>query len=301
MTFKIGGIQQVGIGVSNAESAFDYYKTNFGFNVKIFDDAATATLMKQYTGDEAQSRRAILSLNENGGGGFEIWQFTSRIPQAAKEFGPGDLGIVALGVHSANTNEAHWQRDGFGNLFRHIPEAKSSGVREVFIGVSSLEKSLPFYQNLLVNSKVTNSTIEYCGKTFKTASLFIAKPGKTAFSKILGEFTITLIESAEGQHYYKNRFWGDKGFIHMCLDVENMDGLKAHCAKNNMAFSVDSESNFDMGDTGGRFAYVEDPDGTLIELVEVLKFPISKKPRIQIPLHWKILKPLPMSLLKVLK
>tara|TARA_R110001592_G_scaffold359340_4_gene665795 strand:- start:34991 stop:35896 length:906 start_codon:yes stop_codon:yes gene_type:complete len=301
MTFKIGGIQQVGIGVSNAETAFDYYKENYGFNVKIFDDAATATLMKQYTGNEAQTRRAILSLNENGGGGFEIWQFTSRIPKAAKEFGPGDLGIVALGVHCPKSDKAHWQRDGFGNLFRHIPSAKSSGVREVFIGVSSLDKSVPFYKDLLHNSEVSHGELEFEGETFKTVSLFISEPGKTAFSKILGPFTITLMESPNGVHYYENRYWGDKGYIHMCLDIENMDGLKAHCKANGVSFSVDSESNFDMGDTGGRFAYVEDPDGTLIELVEVLKFPISKKPRIQIPLHWKILKPLPMALLKVLK
>lgn len=301
MTFKIGGIQQVGIGVSNAETAFEYYKENFGFNVKIFDDAATATLMKQYTGDEAQSRRAILSLNENGGGGFEIWQFTSRIPQAAKQFGPGDLGIIALGVHCPKSDKARWQRDGFGNLFRHLPSSKSSGVREVFIGVKSIEKSLPFYKHLLSSAQLSKGEIEYEGNVFKTASLYVSKPGNTAFSKILGEFTITLLEAPMGEHYYSKRYWGDKGYIHMCLDIENMDGLKSHCASNGIAFSVDSESNFDMGDTGGRFAYVEDPDGTLIELVEVLKFPISKKPRIQIPLHWKILKPLPMALLKVLK
>jgi len=32
-----------------------------------------------------------------------------------------------------------------------------------------------------------------------------------------------------------------------------------------------------MGDAGGRFAYVEDPDGTLIEMVETHKVPILKK------------------------
>jgi hypothetical protein len=32
-----------------------------------------------------------------------------------------------------------------------------------------------------------------------------------------------------------------------------------------------------MGEAGGRFAYVEDPDGALIELVETHKIPIMKK------------------------
>ena len=34
---------------------------------------------------------------------------------------------------------------------------------------------------------------------------------------------------------------------------------------------------FDMGDASGRFAYIEDPDGTLIELVETNKVPVVKK------------------------
>ncbi len=32
-----------------------------------------------------------------------------------------------------------------------------------------------------------------------------------------------------------------------------------------------------MGESGGRFAYVEDPDGTLIEMVETHKIPVLKK------------------------
>lgn len=301
MSFKVGGIQQIGIGVEDAAHAFEHYKKDFGFNVKIFDDAATASLMKQYTGGDAHSRRAILTLNENGGGGLEIWQFTNRKASNAKEFGPGDLGIIALGVDGISSNNTPWKRDDYGNLFKINSAEKTSGIKEVFVGVKSLEKSTPFYQTLLKDATVSNGNLEYKGRDYATQSLFTANPSNTAFSKILGPFTVTLVESPEGQHYFKDRFWGDKGFIHLCLDVENMDGLKSTCDAANIPFSVDSKGNFDMGDTGGRFAYVEDPDGTLIELVEVLKFPISKKPRIQIPLHWKILKPLPKFLLKILK
>jgi len=34
---------------------------------------------------------------------------------------------------------------------------------------------------------------------------------------------------------------------------------------------------FDMGEAAGRFSYIEDPDGTLIEFVETHKIPIFKK------------------------
>jgi hypothetical protein len=34
--------------------------------------------------------------------------------------------------------------------------------------------------------------------------------------------------------------------------------------------------SFDMGEAAGHFAYIEDPDGTLIEFVETHKVPIIK-------------------------
>ena len=40
---------------------------------------------------------------------------------------------------------------------------------------------------------------------------------------------------------------------------------------------MDSGDSFDMGEAAGRFGYVEDPDGTLIEFVETHKVPIFKK------------------------
>lgn len=46
----ITGIQQAGIGVSNAEKAKHLYKEIFGMNVLIFEDKAEATLMTNYTG-----------------------------------------------------------------------------------------------------------------------------------------------------------------------------------------------------------------------------------------------------------
>ena len=56
-----------------------------------------------------------------------------------------------------------------------------------------------------------------------------------------------------------------------------MDGLKCRSEKAGYSFSIDSANSFSMGSSSGRFCYVEDPDGTLIELVETHKVPIFKK------------------------
>ena len=77
--------------------------------------------------------------------------------------------------------------------------------------------------------------------------------------------------------------------------------LKSKIQSKGYPFTIDSETSFGMESAAGRFAYVEDPDGTLIELVETHKLPILKK------IGWfldiqkrKNKKPLPDWMLKLL-
>ena len=56
-----------------------------------------------------------------------------------------------------------------------------------------------------------------------------------------------------------------------------MDILKKECENKGFPFTVDSSNSFDMGEAAGRFSYIEDPDGTLIEFVETHKVPVMKK------------------------
>ncbi len=95
----ISGIQQMGIGVPNVEEAWKWYKEFFGVDVVVFDEWADAEFMLPYTGGTPKSRHAMLALNLQGGGGFEIWQHTSFEPRAAAfDLLPGDLGIYACKI-----------------------------------------------------------------------------------------------------------------------------------------------------------------------------------------------------------
>ena len=78
MKKNICGIQQIGIGVPNVQNIWKWYRKAFGIDIKIFEEAAEAPLMIDYTGNKVQSRTATLALSMEGGGGFEIWQYTSR-------------------------------------------------------------------------------------------------------------------------------------------------------------------------------------------------------------------------------
>ena len=136
-----------------------------------------------------------------------------------------------------------------------------------------------------------------------------SKPREGGFSPLLGDSRIELVEVKDRipQKIYKDRFWGDPGFMHLCFDIQGMSALKEECMQKGFEFTVDShvkhnESNsFDMGEAAGHFSYIEDPDGTLIEFVETHKVPIIKK------LGWYINlrkrnphKPLPNWLIKAL-
>ena len=183
----INGIQQVGIGVADADAAFAWYKKVFGTDIVIFKDAATAFLMKQYTGNETRQRIAILAMNLHGGGGFEIWQYTCRSPTAAAfEIKLGDTGIFAIKIRCKDVTETFAQyskagitiltkpsknpqgkdhfyiKDPWGNIFEIIEdeylftnENKLTGaVCGIVIGVTDMERSLCFYKNILVYDEI---------------------------------------------------------------------------------------------------------------------------------------------------
>ena len=173
----ISGIQQVGIGVTNADEAFIWYNKHFGTDVVVFKDAARAELMKRYTGGEGHERYAILALNMQGGGGFEIWEYRSRKSQpAAFEVQFGDTGIFVIKIKCRNVKAAYaeyqkaglnllsapkenpggiesfYLKDPYGNIFEVMADDNwfgdtgrhTGGVCGVTIGVSSIAKALPF-------------------------------------------------------------------------------------------------------------------------------------------------------------
>ena len=113
---------------------------------------------------------------------------------------------------------------------------------------------------------------------------------------------LELIQSVDDyvpKKIFANRYWGEIGYIHICFDIRNINGLMQKCDEAGFPFRVRSSETFDMGEAGGSWGYLEDLDGTLIELVETHKVPILKKLNIQINLMKRNPhKPLPKWLIK---
>ena len=330
----ISGIQQVGIGCADASETFSWLRKAFGLNVKIFDDEAQAELMTRYTGGEVHARRAILAMNMNGGGGAEIWQYTSRTSIGGKKVEWGDYGINAVKFKSTKVENSYQEigknvnctepqkcpagnlsflvSDKAGNQYQVVNDQSwfrnndfmQGGVCGAVIGVSDMAASINFYKNGFglnnivydVTDKFDDLGEENKNYTYRRVLLAFENPYIAPFSRLLGNVQIELIQvlDRKASKAYENRYWGDLGFIHLCFDVTNMKTLKANLEKFKYNFTVDSGDTFSMGESGGRFAYVEDPDGTLIEMVETHKVPVLKKFGIYFDLKKrKTVKPLP--------
>lgn len=96
MSYRINGIQHLGLGSDNFVNSWKWLKENFGFDIPMFDSVADAPLMQYYTNDKIVSKRAAMILNLQGGCPVELIELRSERPVRPDfEVRLGDLGIFA--------------------------------------------------------------------------------------------------------------------------------------------------------------------------------------------------------------
>jgi len=106
MKEQINGIQQLGVGVENFHEAWKWYRKHFAMDIRMFEEEATAELMLAHTDGKPRKRHAVLALNMQGGGGFEIWQHTGKTPTPCSfDLNLGDLGINIGKIKTADKKE----------------------------------------------------------------------------------------------------------------------------------------------------------------------------------------------------
>ncbi len=184
--FLISGIQQVGVGTENFRKSWNWFIEMFGVDVKILEDDTVAERMLPYTGNEPQKRHACIAVNVQGGGGFEIWQYSERTPVPAKfAIAVGDLGVFAAKVKCRNVSAFHdalkkkWNevsdvatmpngtkcfyvKDLYGNCFQLVEDTHvfveqhklTGGIIGAMVGVTDMKKSIGFYSEVLGYDKI---------------------------------------------------------------------------------------------------------------------------------------------------
>ncbi len=325
MKAQINGIQQLGVGVEDLQEAWKWYRKHFSMDIRMFEDDATAELMLAHTAGKKRSKKAVLALNMQGGGGFEIWQHTGKKPEPIKfEIQLGDLGINIGKIKTENVqavydkfsasklnlltsiskdpagNDHFFMKDIYGNMwevknqkgvFRKKEKSLTGGVLGTVIGVKDMDTSLKVYQEILQYDEIiydeTGIFEDYKGipggdKKFRRVLLRHSDVKQGAFSPFFGQSIIELVQAFdyEPKDIYDGRIWGDPGFIHLCFDINGMDEFREKAKALGYPFTVDSAKatdSFNMGEAAGNFAYIQAPEGTLIEFVETHKIPIIEK------------------------
>lgn len=178
----IYGIQQIGVGVTDADAALKWYATKLGADVVVFDDSNEATYMAKYMGGQPRQKRALMAMNLQGGAGYEIWHHTGREPLfPLEEVKIGDYGISIAMVKSRDVDNSYkrlkangvnvisdvvtgpdgkksfYFRDPYDSILQvkefhswHMGKKKDlGGLFGCVIGVSDIDQSLKLYKDIL--------------------------------------------------------------------------------------------------------------------------------------------------------
>jgi catechol 2,3-dioxygenase-like lactoylglutathione lyase family enzyme len=153
------------------------------------------------------------------------------------------------------------------------------GVVHVGIGVSDVEQSKAFYGNVLGFDRQVyafdghNSDLDPVSGGpihLSMAILERSAPNTGAVSGLPpGTIKLLAMPDQRGTHIYTGRRWGDIGCMEFCMDVSSLEA-SVEDAKAKGAPIYLQPCEIDMGSgSKGKVAYIRDPDGTIVEFVEI--------------------------------
>lgn len=314
----INALQHVGQGVWDIDTTYAFYKRHFGFKTKLNDVTVASKEMAAVIGS-VETMRMMMAANAKGGGIIELIQHKSKAIAPFPADGPyRRCGIAEVGYAVCHIDAvvADFQARGIrfltpicelklngGRRWRYaylkdpdglplqltedlVPGGSAAagaevhGVAHVGIGVSSLERSKEFYENVLGFDRVL---CEFVGRMpemdavtgsalpMNMVILERSAPASGPLGGLLTRGVVKLFEVPNGNvaHTYTGRCWGDIGCMEVCLDVSDLTETVATMRQKGVPIYLPPvEINMGSG-SKGMVAYVQDPDGTTIEFVEV--------------------------------
>lgn len=157
------------------------------------------------------------------------------------------------------------------------PEVR--GVVHAGIGVSNMVESVRFYRTVLGFDRLLYEfegniqavdLIEGRSLPMKLAILGRSQPGDVKETFLpAGMIKLFEVPGIKGRHIYSGRRWGDIGCMELGLDVTGLEEVVGEIQSKGVEIYL-SPVEIDMGSgSKGVIAYIRDPDGTIIELVEI--------------------------------
>lgn len=239
------------------------------FGLKVKNIKASIEIIKNYGGE-------IITGSDN----------SDKLEFAVKDFTP----MKSSGWKTAIFRDV----DGIYGILLEYPESsigygngrpRIGGVEYVAIGVSNLETSMEFYTNVIGYRKILYraegnfpewDVLFGKGRKMKRVLLMRDRKPDGVFKHFLrgGMIELIEVEGNNGKHIYEGRKWGDIGFMELCFDVTDIDKTLKDVTSKGAKIIVPPYKQ-DMGmNTHATFAYIKDPDGSMLEFANVHRLPV---------------------------
>jgi catechol 2,3-dioxygenase-like lactoylglutathione lyase family enzyme len=193
-------------------------------------------------------------------------------------------GIIGSKLKEGGDYRHTYLRDPDGLLVNLVEEpgggrAAVGGVTHVALGVTDLQRSKEFYSRIMGFNQVIHESDdeevpEEVSMGRKTKVAVLGQPPELKSSlPILEAGTLKLVQTPdyEGKRTFEGRRWGDIGCMEFALDVTELGRTYEDMVARG-AQECQAPAEVDMGSgSAGSVAYVKDPDGNFIEMVEVRK------------------------------
>jgi catechol 2,3-dioxygenase-like lactoylglutathione lyase family enzyme len=320
----INAIQHIGLGVTNRDKAFAFYRDALGFSVKIAENSGGCPGVGPIINND-ETRDVVIAMNPYGGGLVELFQYTSRAPKPIpKKVDFSYNGYLFYGLKVGNADKAlelierhggervgdpsdftpmrdlRWRTamfkdpEGIHGILLEYPgnnvgngthKPRIGGVEYVAIGVSNIDASVDFYSRVLgyddVVYRIEGRAPEWEGAFGKGSGMrrALLKKSKKAggpFRHFLKGGMIELIEVDGncGKNNYEGRTWGDIGLMELTFDVNDIEACYENARGAGATLAAPPYKD-DIGmNTHATFAYIWDPDGSLLEFAEISSLPV---------------------------
>lgn len=250
------------------------------------------------------------------------WVKTPDVKKSFDFFKENGIELLSDVEKLPNGWDTFYLKDLNGLIYQIVPaddfytnnKYPNGGTAGCTIGVSDMDKSIEFYKLLGYDQSLYDESGSFSdwkginGGAAKYRRVLLTQKNQSrgGFSGLIGKTYIELVQDLSDRKPVKifaDRFWGDIGFAHLGFDVRNMEAIGVELEKAGYGFTCDTKDVLSMGEsTKVHCTYTEDPDGTLIELIEVYKIPILEKLGIFLNVEKRAFsKPHPSLMLKALK
>lgn len=250
------------------------------------------------------------------------WVKTPDVKKSFEFFKGNGVELLSDIVKLPNGWDTFYIKDLNGLIYQIIPandfytshHCPNGGTAGCTIGVSDMQKAIDFYKILGYDKVVYDksglfddwSGLPGGNGQFRRVLLTQENQSSGGFAKLIGKTYIELTQDLSDRKpvkIFEGRIWGDIGFAHLGFDVRNMEEIGKVLDAAGHGFTCDTKDVLSMGEsTKVHCTYTEDPDGALIELIEVYKIPILEKWGIYLNVEKRpFSKPLPSMMLKALK